>query len=80
METIQRQGTAPVGSLLLEYSLPAIGGFLASALYQFVDRILVGRGVGTEAMAAVTCAYPLTMLAVRAARRRDASSRMARAR
>jgi len=64
METIQRQGTAPVGTLLLQYSLPAIGGFLASALYQVVDRILVGRGVGTLAMAAVTCAYPLTMLAL----------------
>ncbi|HWO09253.1 MAG TPA: MATE family efflux transporter, partial [Polyangiaceae bacterium] len=46
------------------YSLPAVAGFLASALYQLVDRILVGRGVGTEAMAAVTCAYPLTMLAL----------------
>jgi Na+-driven multidrug efflux pump len=64
MEAVQRQGTAPVGALLLQYSLPAIAGFLAAALYQFVDRILVGRGVGTEAMAAVTCAYPLTMLAL----------------
>jgi hypothetical protein len=64
MEAVQRQGTAPVGALLLQYSLPAIAGFLAAALYQFVDRIVVGRGVGTEAMAAVTCAYPLTMLAL----------------
>ena len=64
MKHIERQGTAPVGSLLLQYSLPAVAGFLASALYQLVDRILVGRGVGTEAMAAVTCAYPLTMLAL----------------
>jgi putative MATE family efflux protein len=64
MESIQRQGTAPVGALLLQYSLPAIAAFLTSALYQFVDRILVGRGVGTEAMAAVTCAYPLSMLAM----------------
>lgn len=62
METITRQGTAPVGRLLLQYSLPAVGGFLANALYQFVDRIMVGRGVGTEAMAAVTCVYPLTIL------------------
>src|SRR4051812_11914135 len=62
MKAIERQGTAPVGALLFEYSLPAVAGFLASALYQFVDRILVGRGVGTEAMAGVTCAYPLTML------------------
>ena len=64
MKEIQRQGTAPVGALLLQYSLPAVAGFLSNALYQLVDRILVGRGVGTEAMAAVTCAYPLTVLAL----------------
>lgn len=62
MKHIERQGTAPVGALLWQYSLPAVAGFLGSALYQLVDRVLVGRGVGTEAMAAVTCAYPLTML------------------
>lgn len=62
METVERQGTAPVGRLLAEYSLPAVAGFLVNALYQFVDRVLVGRGVGTEAMAAVTCSYPLTIL------------------
>jgi putative MATE family efflux protein len=64
MKAIHRQGTAPVGALLLQYSLPAVAGFLTNALYQLVDRILVGRGVGTEAMAAVTCAYPLTVLAL----------------
>ena len=64
MDSVRHQGTAPVGKLLLQYSLPAIAGFLANALYQFVDRILVGRGVGTEARAAVTCAYPLTILAM----------------
>lgn len=62
MNSVHHQGVQPVGRLLLKYSLPAIMGFMASALYQFVDRILVGRGVGTEAMAAVTCAYPLTIL------------------
>jgi putative MATE family efflux protein len=64
VRSIERQGTAPVGRLLFQYSLPAVAGFLTSALYQLVDRILVGRGVGTEAMAAVTCAYPMTMLAM----------------
>jgi len=62
MDSVHHQGVQPVGRLLLKYSIPAIVGFLASALYQFVDRVLVGRGVGTEAMAAVTCAYPLTIL------------------
>ncbi len=64
MHTVQKQGTAPIGHLLLQYSLPAVAGFLANALYQFVDRVIVGRGVGTEGMAAVTSAYPLTMLAM----------------
>jgi len=64
MHSVQKQGTAPIGRLLLQYSLPAVAGFLANALYQFVDRIMVGRGVGTEGMAAVTSAYPLTMLAM----------------
>jgi putative MATE family efflux protein len=64
LEAVERQGTAPIGRLLLQYSLPAVAGFLANALYQLVDRILVGRGVGTEAMAAVTCAYPLTILSM----------------
>lgn len=64
MRSVQKQGTAPIGSLLLQYSLPAVAGFLANALYQFVDRVIVGRGVGTEGMAAVTSAYPLTMLAM----------------
>jgi putative MATE family efflux protein len=64
VKSIERQGTAPIGALLLEYSLPAVAGFLTNALYQLVDRVLVGRGVGTEAMAAVTTAYPLTILAM----------------
>ena len=64
MHSVRKQGTAPIASLLLQYSLPAVAGFLANALYQFVDRVIVGRGVGTEGMAAVTSAYPLTMLAM----------------
>lgn len=60
-------GELPVGRLLLRYSLPAIAGFLANALYQFADRIIVGRGVGTDGMAAVTAAFPLSIVAMAAA-------------
>ncbi len=55
-------GEQPVGRLLVRYSLPAIAGFLANALYQFADRIIVGRGVGTDGMAAVTAAFPLAII------------------
>jgi len=61
MDSVHHQGSQAVSRLLLKYSLPAIAGFLANALYQFVDRVLVGRGIGTDAMAAVTSAYPLTI-------------------
>jgi len=64
MDSVRHQGTAPIGKLLVQYSLPAVAGFLANALYQFVDRVFVGRGVGTEGMAAVTCVYPLTILSM----------------
>jgi putative MATE family efflux protein len=64
MEAVQHMGELPVGRLLLRYSLPAIAGYLANALYMLVDRILVGRGVGTDGVAAVTSALPLTVVAM----------------
>jgi putative MATE family efflux protein len=57
-------GELPVGRLLARYSVPAILGFWANALYMFVDRVLVGRGVGTDGVAAVTAAFPLSIVAM----------------
>jgi putative MATE family efflux protein len=62
MDAVKHMEELPVGRLLARYSIPAILGFWANALYQFVDRILVGRGVGTDAMAAVTSAFPLAIV------------------
>ncbi|HEX7500809.1 MAG TPA: MATE family efflux transporter [Polyangia bacterium] len=64
MDAVKHMGEQSIGRLLLRYSLPAIAGFLANALYQIVDRILVGRGVGTDGMAAVTSAFPLSIVAL----------------
>jgi putative MATE family efflux protein len=57
-------GEHSIGRLLVRYSLPTIAGFMAAALYQFVDRVLVGRGVGTDGVAVVTSAFPLAMVAM----------------
>lgn len=62
MDKVRHMGELPVGRLLVRYSLPAIAGFVANALYQFADRIIVGRGVGTDGMAAVTAAFPLAIV------------------
>jgi putative MATE family efflux protein len=64
MEAVKHMGELPAGRLLVRYSLPAIAGYLANALYMFVDRILVGRGVGTDGVAAVTAALPLSIVAM----------------
>lgn len=51
-----------IGSLLWKFSLPAIIGMLVNALYNIVDRIFVGRGVGAIAIAATTVAFPIMIL------------------
>jgi putative MATE family efflux protein len=52
----------PVARLLLAFSLPAIAGMLTGALYNVVDSIFVGRGVGLVALTAVTIALPIMLL------------------
>ncbi len=55
-----------VGRLLWKFSIPAIVGMLVSSLYNVVDRIFVGRGVGSLGIAATTVALPIMtiMLAI----------------
>ena len=36
----------PVGSLMLKFSIPCIMSLLVSALYNIVDQIFIGQGVG----------------------------------
>jgi len=57
-----RLGEYPVGKLLLEFSIPAIVAMIANALYNVVDSIFVGRGVGSLALTAVTIALPIMVV------------------
>ncbi|MDR0909647.1 MAG: polysaccharide biosynthesis C-terminal domain-containing protein, partial [Spirochaetaceae bacterium] len=54
-----RLGIEPVGRLLLKFSLPAITGMIVQALYNMVDRVWVGRGVGETALAGLSLVMPL---------------------
>ncbi|MHC1685438.1 MAG: MATE family efflux transporter [Clostridiaceae bacterium] len=49
-----------IGKLLLKFSIPAIIGMLVNALYAIVDRIFVGRGVGSTALSGVAVTLPIT--------------------
>ena len=52
----------PVGRLLWEYSLPAVVGMLVMALYNVVDRMYIGRGVGPEAISGLAITFPVMNL------------------
>lgn len=56
-------GTAPIGKLLPKFAVPAIISMLVSALYNIVDQIFIGQGVGMYGNAATNVAFPLTTLA-----------------
>lgn len=52
-------GSRPVGSLLWQYSMPAVVGMLVMALYNVVDRVFIGQVVGAEAIAGMALTFPL---------------------
>jgi len=51
-----------IGRLLFKLSLPATIGMLVQALYNVVDTIFVGQGVGTIAIASLTIVFPIQMI------------------
>ena len=42
--------TKPVGKLLVQYSVPAIVGMTVTSLYNIIDSIFIGHGVGPLAI------------------------------
>ncbi len=53
-----RLGSEPVFKLLIEFSIPALIGLVVQALYNIVDAIFVGHGVGELGLAATTVSFP----------------------
>ena len=51
-------GTENVGKLLWKYSVPAIVGTMVSSLYNIVDRIYIGQGVGPLAISGLALTFP----------------------
>ena len=52
-------GTQRVGKLLWQYALPGVIAMTASSLYNMVDSIFIGHGVGPMALAALGISFPL---------------------
>lgn len=54
--------TRPIGHLLWVYSLPAVVGMVVMSLYNVIDRIFIGRGVGSDAIAGLAITFPVMNL------------------
>lgn len=57
-------GTRSIGKLLIQYSVPAIIASVATSLYNIIDSIFIGRGVGAMAIAGLAITFPLMNLVV----------------
>ncbi|MCY6371735.1 MATE family efflux transporter [Clostridium ganghwense] len=62
MDKTTRLREENIGSLLLKFFIPAIVGNVVNALYNIVDRIYIGRGVGDLALAALSIIFPIMII------------------
>ena len=58
----ERLGEEKVGKLLLQFAVPSVISMLVSALYNIVDQIFIGNGIGINGNAATNVAFPLSTL------------------
>ena len=61
-DTLNELGEKPVGRLLMQYAIPAIIAMTASSLYNIVDGIFIGQGVGEKAIMGLALTNPIMSL------------------
>lgn len=55
-------GTESISKLILRFSIPAIISMLVNAIYNMVDQIFIGWGIGMLGIAATNVAFPLNTI------------------
>lgn len=58
-EKIKALEKAPIKKLLIQYATPAIIAMVAASLYNLIDSIFIGHGVGALAISALALTFPL---------------------
>lgn len=53
-----------IGKLLLKFSIPCIMSLLVSSLYNIVDQIFIGRGIGYLGNGATNVVFPITVISL----------------
>ena len=54
--------SAPIGGLMMKYAIPSVVALVVNALYNIVDQIFIGWGVGTLGNSATNVVFPLNMV------------------
>ena len=61
-EKSRELGEKPIGQLMWKYFLPAFVGVVVYSLYNIVDRIFIGRGVGAMALSGLSAVFPIMLI------------------
>lgn len=64
MDSISELKDGKISTLLWKFSWPAVITMVVNSLYNIIDRIFVGRGVGDIAIAATTVAFPIMLILI----------------
>lgn len=64
MERTRELAEAGIGRLMLKYFIPAFVGVFVNALYNIVDRIFIGQGVGALALAGISVIFPVMLIII----------------
>jgi len=52
----------PIGGLMLKYAIPSVISLVVNSLYNIVDQVFIGWGVGTLGNSATNVIFPLNMV------------------
>lgn len=56
--------TEPIGKLIVKFAIPSVIALLVNSLYNIVDQIFIGNGVGYLGNGATNIVFPITIIAL----------------
>lgn len=62
MEKENILGTEKIGKLLLTFAIPCVISMVVNSIYNMVDQIFIGWGVGYQGNGATNIIFPLNMV------------------
>ena len=62
MDRTNELAESGIGPLMVKFYIPAFIGVLANTLYNIVDRIFIGQGVGSMALSGISVTFPVMLI------------------